>query len=415
MAAPSCEACGRAPSCLAPAALLIALAAPAGAAAQEPPAELDAGTGDEFAERRREIASDMERLRAELQRFESQEASLLERLERLRLEAQLREQELEASDLERRRLERAVDRLRFQIERISERLERRRAVLAGRLRAVYRRGPLLPARALVSGAESAEWVRAIGLLEHLARRDARQIEALRADTAELESALAEQRRALREREEEARRAEERRGALTRALREHQDLLEAVRTDRDTHRAAYEELRNAARELDALIGQVEQGEGVQADETAWASLGPFRGLLDWPVEGSLRVPFGDVRHPRFGTLTPHRGLTFAAAPQAQVRAIFEGEVVFRDWLRGYGQTVILDHHHGYLSVYAHLSDSEVRVAQRVPRGGGLGRVGDSGSLEGSQLYFELRRDGLPLDPEPWLAPRSRMAGRMGGRG
>jgi septal ring factor EnvC (AmiA/AmiB activator) len=95
-------------------------------------------------------------------------------------------------------------------------------------------------------------------------------------------------------------------------------------------------------------------------------------------------------------------------------VFEGEVVFQDWLQGYGHTVILDHHHGYLSVYAHLAEPAVRFGQRVARGGALGGVGDSGSLEGPQLYFELRRDGLPLDPAPWLAAGLQRAERNGGR-
>jgi len=394
-------------------ALLMAAVLCAGAPSG-PRADDEAEAAAEFAGRRQELQAEMDRLRARMRRFEEQELSLLGRVERLRLEAQLREQELSASELERRRLERTVDRLRFQIERLSERLVRRREALGARLRAAYRHGPMVPARALQSGAAGADWVRALGLLEHQARRDARDIGGLRTDAAELERSLEAQRRALSEREQEVRRVEEHRSALALAIREHQNLLDAVRGDRETHRAAYEELLGAARELDALIGRVESGEGSEAQEAAWASLGPFRGLLDKPVAGRLRVPFGDIRHPRFGTLTPHRGLTFEAPPTASVRAVFEGEVVFQDWLRGYGQTVILDHHHGYLSVYAHLSEAEVRMGQRVSRGGTIGQVGESGSLEGPQLYFELRRDGLPLDPEPWLAGGGRVQASRGGR-
>lgn len=386
------------------------------AAAQEAGAAGDAesAAAADYAQRRRDLEAEMHRLQTELARFEDREASLLERLERLRLQARLREQEVRASELERRRLERAVDRLHFQIERLRERLERRRAALGARLRAAYRRGPLVPARALAVGAASSEWARALGLLEHLARRDAREIEAMRTDGAALELALAQHSDALRQREVEARRAEERRLALARTLREHQDLLESVRGDREIHRAAYSELQSAARELDALIGRVEAGQGAPADDSAWASLGPFRGLLDHPVAGTLRLPFGDVRHPRFGTMTPHRGLSFGAAAGSEVRAVFEGEVVFQDWLRGYGQTVILDHHHGYLTVYAHLGSPAVRPGEHVPRGGVLGQVGDSGSLEGPQLYFELRRDGVPLDPQPWLGTGARRSARLGGR-
>jgi septal ring factor EnvC (AmiA/AmiB activator) len=386
------------------AALLVALAGAlilaAGAARA---GEADA-SADDLAARRGEIEAEMERLRGALSRVEGQVSSLLGRVERLRVEAKLREREVAAAELERRRLERAIDRLRFEEERLAERLKRRREVLALRLRALYRRGPLVPARALSLGAGSAEWLRALGLLEHLSRQEASAIEGLRSDAANLERNLAEQRAALVRQQEQRRETEISRASLAEALRRQQRMLEAVRGDRDTHRAAYEELSHAARELDAMIETLRRGEAPHAPEGAWVSLGPFRGLLDWPVEGALQVPFGDVRHPRFGTLTPHRGLTFAASQGAAVRAVFEGEVVFRDWLRGYGEVVILDHHHGYMTVYAHLSSPEVQVGQRLSRGGAVGRAGDSGSLEGPQLYFELRRDGVTLDPEPWLSGR-----------
>jgi septal ring factor EnvC (AmiA/AmiB activator) len=375
--------------------------------------DLPPAGADELAIRRDELAGEMRRLGAEIERIEHREQGLLQRLERLRLDVELRVREVAASDLEIRRLERAVDRIQFEIERVSERLERRRSSLAGRLRALYRRGPLLPARALGVRADSGEWVRAMGLLEHLARRDARLIVALRADTEALGRSLEARRVALQEREEERRRAEVRRLTLARAASEHQRLLESVRGDRDMHRAAFEEIRSAAAELDSLIGGMQEGRlPGAAPESAWVSLGAFRGLLERPVDGPVRIPFGDVRHPRFRTLTPHRGLSFEAARRAPVRAVFEGEVVFSDWLRGYGHTVILDHHHGYLTVYAHLHEPRVRVGARVARGGVLGQAGESGSLDGPQLYFELRRDGLPLDPSPWLGAGPRRA-RLGG--
>jgi septal ring factor EnvC (AmiA/AmiB activator) len=375
--------------------------------------EMPPGATDEFSLRRSELEAEMRRLSGQIERIERRELGLLQRLERLRLDVQLREREVAASDLEIRRLERAVDRLQFEIERVSERLERRRSSLAGRLRALYRRGPLLPARALGVRADSGEWVRAMGLLEHLARRDARQIEALRADTAALARSLEARKLALQQQEQERRRAELRRLTLARAMNEHHRLLESVRGDRDMHRAAYEEIQAAAAELDSLIRGVGEGRTPSAaPESAWVSLGAFRGILERPVDGPVRIPFGDVRHPRFQTLTPHRGLSFEAARRAPVRAVFEGEVVFSDWLRGYGHTVILDHHHGYLTVYAHLDEPRVRVGERVARGGVLGQAGESGSLEGPQLYFELRRDGLPLDPSPWLGAGQQRA-RLGG--
>ena len=83
------------------------------------------------------------------------------------------------------------------------------------------------------------------------------------------------------------------------------------------------------------------------------------------------------------------------------AVFDGTVVFSDWMRGYGLTAIVDHGDGVLTIYAHASVLLVQSGDRVVRGEVLGKVGDTGSLRGSFLYFEMRIDGKPTDPTPWL--------------
>ena len=80
------------------------------------------------------------------------------------------------------------------------------------------------------------------------------------------------------------------------------------------------------------------------------------------------------------------------------------MVFSDWMRGYGLTVIVDHGGGMLSIYAHASVLLVQQGQQVRRGQLLGKVGDTGSLRGPLLYFELRRDGEPIDPKAWIRAR-----------
>jgi septal ring factor EnvC (AmiA/AmiB activator) len=77
------------------------------------------------------------------------------------------------------------------------------------------------------------------------------------------------------------------------------------------------------------------------------------------------------------------------------------VRFAGWFRGFGRIVILDHGDDYFSVSGHLSEMAVAVGDRVGRGAVIGAVGDTGSLSGPQLYFEIRRGGEALDPREWL--------------
>jgi len=80
------------------------------------------------------------------------------------------------------------------------------------------------------------------------------------------------------------------------------------------------------------------------------------------------------------------------------------VAFADWFQGYGRLAILDHGAGFFTLYAHLAELLVRAGQEVPAGQLIGTVGESGSLDGPQLYFEVRVRGKPEDPLAWLVPR-----------
>jgi len=127
----------------------------------------------------------------------------------------------------------------------------------------------------------------------------------------------------------------------------------------------------------------------------------RGNLPWPTVGSVLLAFGAQPDALSRTIVSHPGLTLKAAQGAKVQAIAAGTVVYADWLKGYGQIVILDHGDGYHSLVAHLGTLAVAQGAVVASGELLGTVGDTGSLHGTQLYFELREQGVPVDPRTWL--------------
>jgi septal ring factor EnvC (AmiA/AmiB activator) len=110
------------------------------------------------------------------------------------------------------------------------------------------------------------------------------------------------------------------------------------------------------------------------------------------------------HPRFKTTVPHPGWDIEAPEGSPFRSVFDGRVAYAAPLHGYGLTVVVDHGQGVASVYAHAAALVVAAGENVARGQELGRVGDSGSLRGTYLYFELREGGKPSDPGRWLRPR-----------
>ena len=129
------------------------------------------------------------------------------------------------------------------------------------------------------------------------------------------------------------------------------------------------------------------------------LGAFRGSLPWPVAGPVRTGFGRRKHPRFDTYTVHNGVEIEASPLAPVHAVHGGRVVYADRFRGYGLMVVVDHGGKHHSLYAQLGSVQVSAGQDVATGTVLGTAD---STDGAGVYFEMRYQGRPEDPESWLA-------------
>ena len=130
----------------------------------------------------------------------------------------------------------------------------------------------------------------------------------------------------------------------------------------------------------------------------AHFAQLRGKLHFPVTGELIGSFGT---PRAGQGTVWRGVFIRAASGTDVRAVSDGEVVFSDWLRGYGNLLIVDHGSGYLSIYGN-NDALYKEAGDIVHGGdAIAGVGASGAETESGLYFEIRHQGQALDPMQWV--------------
>ncbi len=200
----------------------------------------------------------------------------------------------------------------------------------------------------------------------------------------LKVSLAERLDGLRE---ESAEAVEQKGELSEALL----LLQAKAR---ASRGVLAELDRAQSRLDQLVAELD----ARPETTGFGAL---RGRLPLPAPGHIEAGFGKVLEPRFNTVTLRRGIDIRAPSGTPVRAVAPGTVAWTGWMRGYGNVVILDHGDGYHSVVAHLAEVMRALGTHVFEGDVLGTVGDTGSLQGPVLYFEIRREGLAVDPAPWL--------------
>ena len=133
-------------------------------------------------------------------------------------------------------------------------------------------------------------------------------------------------------------------------------------------------------------------------------GPFeqlKGRLALPVRGELGNRFGS---PRIDGGVTWKGVFIAARAGEDVRAVADGRVVFADWLRGFGNLLIVDHGDAYMSLYGNNESLYKRVGDEIRGGEAVAAVGASGGNADSGLYFELRYQGRPLDPLDWVSIR-----------
>ena len=314
-----------------------------------------------------------------------------------------------------------------------------RRELAALLRAAYAQGDHAPLKLMLAQDRVADAQRQLVYYRYLQRERLRRTAALSAELAELErveaqiaakrsaldaarerqqaqlAALSRDRRSraatlseLEQRYRDRQAREQALGSDAKALQQVVARLRAAAAKAAAERAAAQRAARAAKPAakppvsrpgEPRSRETRSGErAMPRPPRQTANTAPVRvGGFGWPLSGNLlagyggRMPDGRASH----------GLLIAAGLGAPVRAVADGNVVFAEWMTGYGLILIVDHGNGYLSLYAHNESLLKDVGAAVKRGDAVARVGNSGGLAQPALYFELRRNGQPVDPGSWL--------------
>jgi septal ring factor EnvC (AmiA/AmiB activator) len=349
---------------------------------------------------------------ADLDRIRGEIAKLKQRLDEVHQQTRNAQQELEAADLElgihTRELEIAretwqrVDRERVQTEaQIAElivRIARQKQHLGRRLVALYRLGGLSYMRILMSLDQQHDPTAAISMLSFLVTHDSRTITRFESTKNELGVRRVELAERQKQLAELARVIEQRRRSVAAAYAQKQRVLAQLQEQESGSAAQLAELEEKARRLARLVDTLsKQGETVAPS----SDIRSYRGTLAWPVEGKVLERFGKQRNAKFSTVTNNNGLKIAAAPRAEVSAVFQGTVLFSQWFKGYGNLIILDHGNRVFSLYGNIIAPVVAVGDRITTGQPIAGVGDSEDAQSGYLYFEVRQDNHPEDPQKWL--------------
>ena len=350
-------------------------------------------------------------IRARIEPLFTKEGALLDGLDKLDRQIDRLVGEVERAHIELSDLRPELERLDRRAVELAERVERQQAHVRRRLRARYRTERTGYLRVLLGAGDPTELVRRRYYLVRILETDLDRLAELRRTYGELELARTERHDQARRFQEIEAMARRQRRALESERKVRNVALRRVRARQDLLKQA---LGARARARDALLAKLDEAGDDLHPASEAQKMAAERGRLPWPARGPVLEGFGRQKDPELGTETFVKGVQIGAVLGAPVRAVYSGTLVYSGWYKGFGNLVMINHGDRYYSLYAHLGRITCALTgaaepsggckgKRVSQGEVIGTVGDTGSLRGPLLYFELRWGGRALRPSVWLQP------------
>jgi septal ring factor EnvC (AmiA/AmiB activator) len=347
--------------------------------------------------------TELQAVKSEIDRITRQVSA--EQVERDRLTRELRSAEISVGkaretldDVRHERAERAARRTGLAAQKRDAQLAiaKGRNDLAGQLRAAYLIGRQEPLKLLLNQKDPARAGRMFVYYSYFGRSRAEQIRVIEDNVAQLERlddelAAEDAKLAGLEKQQRAQLSEVEQARSHRTL-----ILASLEAESHTRVQNLEKLRSQQGGLEKLLRELRRAmEKYPVDSNdAFAHL---RGKLAWPVGGHVVARFGESR----AGGVKWDGVLVATERGAPVRAVYQGRIIYADWLPGLGLLTIVDHGDGYMSLYGHNERLYKAVGEKVSAGDSIASAGDSGGSTRPELYFEIRKSGKPVDPRPWF--------------
>jgi septal ring factor EnvC (AmiA/AmiB activator) len=353
-----------------------------------------------------------------------------------RIDKRLKEKEagLVALKQDLKLVEGGLEKTRNEISVAQREAEARKLLIQKRLVSVYKAGEAGNLRFLFSSESFPQMLENMRYMKSLLESDRKLVAAY-------EERIEKLKQLKRKMESDARRKETLRGAIELTKRQIEEeksskatFLVHVREEKTAYQASLRDLEANSRRLQSIVARLEAesrrndaarrrsirvkpqnkaqsrvNSREQNKGTSSVVLPPMpsngfasqKGRLSMPAQGRIVASFGRHKHPEFNSFTVSNGISISAPNGADVRSVYDGKVIFSDYFKGYGNMVIVDHGDGFFSLYAHNSKVFKRAGASVSKNEVLASVGDVDSSKGSILYFEIRYQGKPVDPTPWI--------------
>ena len=362
------------------------------------------------------IQSLKDEIKATQKRIQSEnrkEKSSVRRVSNLSEEISLLQQLLKEIKKEEKLLVADISRSEKKIADTEEELDTLRIRYARRLATIYKKGQISNLEKILS---STSWRQAIYRTKYLkiiSEIDKKTHDTIRSllvqigkQQLELETVLRKKRRLKRDREKTL-------SSLRSKKKKEQNALVKIRKsqkDLNTYltekQAGVKQLESIIKKIQEDIARAEREDRIRKQQMALKSkeFPKLKGQLQWPAEGRVITKFGRQWNPKLKTTTENPGIDIKGKPGSEIRSVLGGIVTTITFIRGYGTTIIIDHGGGFYTVYSHVTNVETNEDSQVRSGDVIAYMGDSGSINGSQLHFEIWGQGKKLNPEYWLTKR-----------
>ncbi len=371
---------------------------------------------DETAQRLLSLEEQIELDRRRLSDASYAEETSMEALNQIDREIALREELARTYRLRLQQLSFASDSLRISLAALQEDVERLKAQYRTRAVHAYTYGRLHDLALILASSSINQMLIRARYLQRFGEQRERKLASLASMSQSLKARQDELLAMRQQTEELLAKVEEEEHSLIELKRDRQQLIARLRNQRaDIERelrrkqAQQQALESMMRRLTAA-GSKQPASDVSARPdagTPYVELtGTFshnKGRLPWPSEGVVQEPFGDVVNPVYGTTTSNPGILIATRSGADVRAVFDGDVMLVDVMPDFGTIVTIDHGE-YKSVYSNFSMLYVHAGDHVRAGQIIGKAGTRNDPKGEGIFFGLFKNGAPIDPVPWFNAR-----------
>jgi septal ring factor EnvC (AmiA/AmiB activator) len=266
-------------------------------------------------------------------------------------------------------------------------------VLAAQLKSAYMAGSDDYSKMLLNQEDTAKFERTLSYYNYLNKARIKQLDELKALQIEIAKNQAELEKTKEKLVALFDEQKRRQAALLDAKNERQASLKNLKQQLNKTKNSISYLEENEQTLIATIKELEEEKTTKIE---LLGLNKNKGRLSWPSKGKLTHKFGQRKHGGINW----KGVLISAAEGTSVNSIHNGQVVFADWLKGYGWVIVVDHGEGFMSLYGHAQTLLKDVGDMVREGESVALVGQSGGQADSGLYFEIRHKGRAVNPIKW---------------